>query len=431
MTEPAEGEVLEGRVRLEKQLGHGGYSSVWRATDLVTNEQVAVKILHVEQGDPKTVARFEQEAEILARLEHESIARAFTLGKAGPRRFFTLEYVPGQTLQSRIFSRSESDRHIPLSGVAWLVNGIANALAYAHAHGVVHRDLKPSNIMVNAPRDRPYVKVLDFGAAKALEGAKFDPTTVGRVIGSIAYMAPEQLRSKPVDGRIDQFALAVMLFEMLTLHRVWAWDEDGGLLPFHRIMGDTNSQMDIMVRIVRGERPSVRSLRPDVPVELDRVLRRALAPSPADRFPTMSEFREAVQIAMLDSNNAEPPGMGTAPMWASGGAEIASGAFDDAAPTKAPRIEETVTGDLRFASRKGSTTTELPLQKEDSNVSMDAIDTLSTRRPKKHAIQAAETAAAGPGVHPDSDLEETITDIGEEIDATLKDPSTHDEKRGN
>lgn len=414
---PVEGDVLKGRIRLETRLGTGGFSSVWRGTDLPTNRTVAVKILHPEQAAISgCVERFEQEAELLSRLAHTSIARAYDDDTRSAPRFFTLEYVPGETLQARLRRCSERSRPIPLAGVAWILNQIAGALAYAHRQNIVHRDLKPANVMVNAPHAPPFLKVLDFGAAKELEGSRFDPTTVGRVIGSIAYMAPEQLRSLDVDGRTDQFALAVMMFEILTLRRAWAFDADGAPLPVHESIGTHNSQLDIMKRIVRGERPRVGELRPNVPEGVDAALIRAMSPQPNLRFTTIDEFREAFYIALLDA-----PEM--APAW--GVEDVADTrpiddpkGIDDG-PTKTGPVErsiETLVGGVDAPEPEMPSTAELPQLVWEAP--------LPTTRARRRGVKAAETEVR--------DLEATEDDLSDAAEDMMIEtiPSTSDVDRG-
>lgn len=293
--------MLKGRVRLIERLGTGGFCSVWRGLDLRTQQTVAVKVLHGHhEGTSDSAERFRQEFELLSRLDHACIARAHRDDTDAPPRFFTLEYISGEPLQARLRSCSKQGQMFPLRAVAWICARLAQALAHAHAHNIVHRDLKPANIMVNPPNSRPFAKVLDFGTAKALQGSRFDPTTVGRVIGSTCYMSPEHLMCQGVDGRSDQFALAAVTYEMLTLCRTWAVDADGSPLPFHKSLAGHNSQLQIMQRIARGPRPAAAEVRTDLPAAVDGVLQRGMAIQPGLRFDTIGDFDAALQLAMLD-----------------------------------------------------------------------------------------------------------------------------------
>lgn len=360
------GDILHDRIRLERRLGIGGFSAVWRGTDLETNEAIAVKILHADHEDtPGAVERFRQELQILKRLRHESITPAYLDRTDAPPRFFTLEYVKGETLQARLARFSEDGRHIPLAGVAWLCDRIASALTHAHDHAVVHRDVKPLNVMVNGARQAPFVKVLDFGAAKQLDGATFDPTTIGRVIGSIAYLTPEQLRSRDTVGRTDQFALAVLLYEALTLTRAWATTADGAPLPFHVRIGDHTSQLDLMRRILRGERPRATSVRRELPSSIDEVLMRAMARDPDERFESTEAFRNAFRVALLDAPELTVASSVEDPSTVGG--------FEDDGPTKliaTNELVDTLSGSLDVPSLESTATRELPALDEPDGEKM-------------------------------------------------------------
>src|SRR5215831_16165551 len=196
---------------------------VYRATDTVLKRQVALKVLPPEVADdPERVARFQREAEVLASLNHPNIAHLYGLERSGGTLALVMELVEGLTLAERIAHGA-----IPIDEALPIVKQIADALEAAHERGIVHRDLKPANIKV---RDDGTVKVLDFGLAKALEptgaasaSVSISPTItspamtqVGIILGTAAYMAPEQARGKQIDRRADIWAFGCVLFEMLT-----------------------------------------------------------------------------------------------------------------------------------------------------------------------------------------------------------------------
>ena len=203
-------------------IGEGGMGQVWQATDTQLNRQVALKILpDAFADDPDRLARFQREAQVLASLNHPGIASIYGIEKSDDTQALVLELVEGPTLADRIAKGPISiDEALPIA------NQIAEALEAAHEAGVIHRDLKPANIKVKADGT---VKVLDFGLAKAFQPDANDPnmslsptisltaaaTQVGMVIGTAAYMAPEQARGKPVDKRADIWAYGVVLYEML------------------------------------------------------------------------------------------------------------------------------------------------------------------------------------------------------------------------
>ncbi len=221
-----------GPYAVTAKIGEGGMGEVWQATDTKLKRQVALKILpEAFSADPERLARFQREAEVLASLNHPNIAAIHGLEEADDVRALVLELVEGPTLADRI-----KQGPIPLDEALPIAKQIAEALEAAHEAGVIHRDLKPANIKV---REDGTVKVLDFGLAKAFQPDASDPglsqsptisltaaaTQMGMVIGTAAYMAPEQARGKLVDKRADIFAFGVVLYEMLTGARPFAGDD--------------------------------------------------------------------------------------------------------------------------------------------------------------------------------------------------------------
>ncbi len=211
-------------------LGEGGMGQVWQATDTQLNRQVALKILpDAFATDPDRLARFQREAQILASLNHPNIAQIHGIEEAEGTRALVLELVEGPTLADRI-----AKGPIPLDEALPIAKQIAEALEAAHEAGVIHRDLKPANIKV---REDGTVKVLDFGLAKALAGDAPSPdlsesptvtatgTREGVILGTAAYMAPEQASGKTVDKRADVWAFGVVFFEMLTGTRPFVGDD--------------------------------------------------------------------------------------------------------------------------------------------------------------------------------------------------------------
>jgi serine/threonine-protein kinase len=285
----------------------------------VTGQRAAVKVLYDRyRSEPKIMQRFAQEARLLLRLIHPNIARAIAYSIEGEHAYLAMEYVAGRTLAGRLMSDASEQRHIPLSTVSWLCDQLCAAIAHSHTHGIVHRDLKPTNVMVNLKRGKPFLKVLDFGVAKVLGAVDVDPTTVGKFIGSTLYLAPEQITRGTCDGRSDVFAIATMVFEMVTLRRGWARTADGAPLPFDfRLEHSTgNNQLQILHRIAREERPSAASIRPDVTREIDAVLAKGMAIEPEARYATPIElalaFREAVEAKRVETGDfmlRDPLGM--------------------------------------------------------------------------------------------------------------------------
>ena len=273
-----------GHYDVTSLLGEGGMGQVWQATDTQLNRQVALKILpDAFADDPDRLARFTREAQILASLNHPNIAQIHGIEESEGTRALVLELVEGPTLADRI-----SQGPIPLDEALPIAKQIAEALEAAHEAGVIHRDLKPANIKV---REDGTVKVLDFGLAKALDPAPdVDPsqsptltaaaTQMGVIMGTAAYMSPEQAKGKPVDHRADIWAFGVVLYEMLTGQR--AFD------------GETVSETlaDVMKTDPNWER-----LPAGVPAVLDNILRRCLQRDPHQRVRDVGDVRLAMDGA--------------------------------------------------------------------------------------------------------------------------------------
>ncbi|HQR45811.1 MAG TPA: protein kinase [Thermoanaerobaculia bacterium] len=273
-------------------LGAGGMGEVFRARDTRLGRQVAVKILpEAVSQDPRRVARFEKEARALAALSHPNILDIHDFGQSDGRFYVVTELLEGETLRDRMAGEPLGWRK-----TAEIAASIADGLASAHAAGIVHRDLKPENVFVTADGR---VKVLDFGLAKSTEPVLRDAVTVtarpggalsmeGEVVGTLAYMAPEQLRGLKVDGRTDIFALGCVLFEMLS-----------GRRPF---TGATPA--DTISAILSGEPDSLDTVRIPVPPSLSRITSRCLEKRPEDRFHAAHDLALALRSISSDEQPA-------------------------------------------------------------------------------------------------------------------------------
>ncbi len=282
------GSLFAGRYRVEKELGRGGMGSVYLAYDQELDRRVALKIPTLLPGDgPEMLLRFTREARAAAGLKHPNICQVYDVGQFGGTRYLTMEYVEGQSLKDVLLKKRPGPRQ-----AAALVATLAKAIAYAHSKGVVHRDLKPANVMASQSGD---LVVMDFGLARRTESDDSRLTKTGALLGTPAYMAPEQ-----VDGDMaaigpctDVYALGVMLYEMLA-----------GRLPF---LGPTTS---VLVQIKTKEPEALESLAPGVDQRLAAVAMRAMAKEPADRYATMGELAEALAIVEIGPKNpvADPSG---------------------------------------------------------------------------------------------------------------------------
>jgi tetratricopeptide (TPR) repeat protein len=273
-----------GPYQIEAQLGAGGMGAVYLARDTRLNRKVAIKVLHGKLAEPDRgsieAQRFRQEARTVSALNHPHIVTLYDIGNDRGVDFLVLEYVAGKTLKQLVPGGG-----LPLAEVIHYGVQVVQALAAAHAAGIIHRDIKPANIMVTAGSQ---VKVLDFGLAKAvtvigpvsetltLEEAA---TTPGMIVGTIAYMSPEQTRGEQLDVRSDIFSLGSVLYEAAT-----------GLLPFRG-----RSTLELMHEIAAVDPVAPSALRPDIPLEFDAVIRRALSKDRGSRYPSASEFAEALQ----------------------------------------------------------------------------------------------------------------------------------------
>jgi serine/threonine protein kinase len=276
MGEPEAGlrDGLADRYTLERELGRGGMATVYLAQDLRHDRPVALKVLHPELAASLGPDRFQREIRFAARLQHPHILTVLDSGEAGGRLWFTMPFVEGESLRDRL----RRERQLPVEDALQIAREAARALDYAHQHGIVHRDIKPENILLT--RDGSTL-VADFGIARALEGED-QLTQTGMVIGTPAYMSPEQASGdKGIDARTDIYSLGAVLYEMLA-----------GEAPY---TGPTAQA--IIAKRLMDPVPSVRRVRPNVPEGVEEAIRRALAPVAADRFGTASDFARALQAA--------------------------------------------------------------------------------------------------------------------------------------
>jgi Tol biopolymer transport system component len=279
-----------GHYRIIELLGKGGMGEVYLAEDTRLGRRVALKVLARElAGDPDRRQRFEREARAVAALNHPNIVTIHSVEEDAGLLFLTLELVEGQTL----------DACIPAGGLppdrllAWAIP-LADAVGAAHQRGITHRDLKPANVMISADGR---LKVLDFGLAKLKEDSMLaagslptqELTGEGRIVGTVAYMSPEQAEGKPVDSRSDVFSLGVLLYEMATAER-----------PFK---GET--QVSLLSAILKDTPSSISDLKRGLPRDLARIVRRCLSKDPEDRYQTAKDLRNDLRALKEDLASGE------------------------------------------------------------------------------------------------------------------------------
>jgi serine/threonine protein kinase len=273
---PAERTPLAcGRYELLSELGRGTSGVVYKAHDPKLDRLVALKILRPElvsldESGISLKQRFHQEAVAAGRLTHPAIVAVHDVGEAEGRPYMVMEYSEGGTLADLLLG----GRPLPLADAVAIVVQVCAALDYAHRHGVVHRDIKPRNILVGPG----VTKVTDFGTARIL-GASH--TQTGTMLGTPAYMSPEMVRGQAADPRSDLFSVGVVLYETLT-----------GVNPFNAA-----DLAAVLYRIVNTDAPSVRRHNAELPLALDRVLRRALAKDPEARYATATDLANALRDA--------------------------------------------------------------------------------------------------------------------------------------
>jgi eukaryotic-like serine/threonine-protein kinase len=279
---------LGDRYQIERELGRGGMATVFLARAIRDDRPVALKVLHAELASTVGADRFKREIRVAARLQHPNILGIIDSGETpgtreegGGQLWFSMPVVEGENLYERL----QREHQLAPDEALRIATAVASALAYAHEQGVVHRDIKPDNVMLSGEQ----VLVADFGVARAVSEVQEKLTATGMVVGTPTYMSPEQASGdKAIDGRSDTFALACVLYEMLS-----------GEPPFK----GPNPQATLMRRFMGPPRP----LRPmvQIPEHVEAAIIRALEKDPAERYATAAEFADA--LAGRQAARATPP----------------------------------------------------------------------------------------------------------------------------
>jgi serine/threonine-protein kinase len=277
---------LADRYRIDRELGRGGMATVFLAHDLKHDRPVALKVLHPELAQVLGPDRFHREIRLCARLQHPHILSVHDSGDADGRLWFTMPYVEGEALRGRL----ERERQLPVNDSLRIAREVADALHYAHQHGVIHRDIKPENILLSGT----HALVADFGIARALFSNADDKLTESGIsLGTPRYMSPEQaVAERNIDQRTDIYSLGCVLYEMLT-----------GEPPF---TGPTPQA--VLAKRLSEPVPHLRTGR-DVSLALERAVTKALARSPADRFSTAAEFAEALETDRVKDDEISAPAL--------------------------------------------------------------------------------------------------------------------------
>jgi eukaryotic-like serine/threonine-protein kinase len=327
---PSLADAVRDRYTFERELGRGGMATVYLAQDLKHDRPVALKVLHPEFAASLGPERFLREIRLTARLRHPHILPVHDSGEAAGQLWYTMPYVDGESLRQRV----TRERQLPLEDALRIACEVAEALDYAHRHGIVHRDIKPENILL----EDGHAVVADFGVARAIEGAGGDRLTeTGLAVGTPSYMSPEQASAERVlDGRSDIYALGCVLYEMLA-----------GEPPFT----GPSAQAVIAKRLVEPV-PHLGTVR-DLPTGLEQVVTRALARAPADRFQNAAEFAEALgRQPARPSRRARPLALlglaAVAAVAAVGGGLLLLRSGQEAAAPAAPVSERTAIAVLPF-----------------------------------------------------------------------------------
>jgi len=332
------------RYRVIGVLGKGGMGEVYRAYDTELRSEVAIKIVRSERDDhPEALARFRREIALARKVTSANVLRVYDLAEHAGLRFLTMELVDGEDLAAMM----KRDRHMPLERVLSIVRQVCAGLAAAHAQGVVHRDLKPANVLVDNSGN---VRVADFGLARSIDDSGV--TASGAILGSPAYMSPEQVKGAPVDERSDIYSLGVMLYQLLA-----------GEPPFRGL-----SPHAVMEMRLHKKPPPMRELNPDVPPYLEPIVARCLALAPEDRYRTVRELIDDLDRASHGS--AATPALPAQPdkherRWL--------------APAIAAGAAATIVGVVAFIAWPGKSRTQV--------APAAAVPTTSSPSPKKAQIK--------------------------------------------
>jgi serine/threonine protein kinase len=265
------GDIIDDRYEVESVLGEGGMAIVYKAKDIITEKEVAIKIIREEtMKNPLNLTRFEREARAAASLKHQNIVQVSNLGTYEGRPYMVNELVNGKTLKDALQIRGK----FSFLEACDIMYQLCSAVYYAHQHGVIHRDIKPQNVFMTADGT---IKLGDFGIATFQNSAHITRSDV--VVGSVHYLAPEISEGNPATPQSDIYSLGITFFELIT-----------GRVPF-----DDESAVTVALKHIKDKFPSVRKYNPKTPVVIEKIIYKACAKSPYDRYKSALDMRKDVE----------------------------------------------------------------------------------------------------------------------------------------
>ena len=267
-----------GRYRIIEQVGHGGMADVYKAYQPSLDRHVAIKVIHPFLADEADfLSRFEREAKVVATLRHPNIVQVYDFDAEGGLYYMVMEFIDGSTLKTLLETMQARGAPISLDDAVRIILSIGSALKYAHSRNMVHRDVKPGNVMITS---EGHVILTDFGIAKIISATKL--TASGAMVGTPAYMSPEQGRGEPGDERSDIYSLGVMLYQLVV-----------GRLPY-----DADMPLALVLKHINDPLPLPTALRPDLSPDIERVIVKALAKEPEDRYQTVAAMTADLKLAV-------------------------------------------------------------------------------------------------------------------------------------
>lgn len=283
-----------GKYHIEERLGRGGMAEVYKGYQESLDRHVAIKIMHTFlMSEEDFLQRFKREARAMAALSHPNIVRVYDFDVYGEDSYFlVMEYIDGGTLKQKLEELAQTNERLPLQTSVKMITEVADALAYAHRRQMIHRDIKPANIMLR--KETGQAVLTDFGIVKLVGTQSMAYTATGALIGTPAYMSPEQAMGQPGDERVDIYSLGVLLFQLVT-----------NQLPF---AGDT--PLAVVMKHVSEPTPMPMTFNPDIPLDLQEVILKAMAKEPEDRFQNAAEMAAALRAVDFDGPKAVATAIG-------------------------------------------------------------------------------------------------------------------------